>query len=362
MPERQARQEALRQAAAERILLLDTAMGTAIQAFRLGEEDFRGRRFADHPRELKGNNDLLCLTRPKVVREIHLGNLEAGADIVETNSFNSTAISQTDYGMAGHVLELNGASARLAREAADDFSRKTPDKPRFVAGVLGPTSRTASLSPDVEDPGYRNVTFDELVRNYREAAEGLMRGGADLLLVETVFDTLNARAALFAIDQLFEERKEALPIMVSGTITDLSGRTLSGQTPEAFWYSIRHARPFSVGLNCALGPKELRPHIAELSRIADTLVSAHPNAGLPNQFGGYDLSPEVMAEHIGEWAREGLINIVGGCCGTTADHLRAIAAAVEGKSPRNVPQVKPWMRLSGLEPFVLPRDEEEEAA
>lgn len=362
MSDRQARLKALQKAAAERILLLDTAMGTAIQAYRLGEEDFRGKRFADHPKELKGDNDLLCLSNPEVVREIHVGNLEAGADILETNTFNATGISQTDYGMEDVVGELNEAAARLAREAADVFSKRTPERLRFVAGVLGPTSRTASLSPDVEDPGFRNVTFDELVRNYREAAEGLIRGGADLILVETIFDTLNARAALFAIDELFEARGERLPIMISGTITDLSGRTLSGQTPEAFWYSVHHARPFSVGLNCALGPKELRPHIAELSRVADTLLSAHPNAGLPNQFGGYDLSPDAMAEHIGEWAAEGLINIVGGCCGTTPDHLRAIAAAVDGKPPRKVPRAKPWMRLSGLEPFVLPRDEEEEAA
>lgn len=362
MLERKERQKELRRAAAERILLLDTAMGTAIQAFGLGEEDFRGSRFADHPTDLKGDNDLLSLTCPDVVRQIHVGNLEAGADILETNTFNATAISQMDYGLEAHVRELNEAATRLAREAADSFTKITPDKTRFVAGVLGPTSRTASLSPDVEDPGFRNVTFDELVRNYREAAEGLIQGGADLILVETIFDTLNARAALFAIDALFEDLGERLPIMISGTITDLSGRTLSGQTPEAFWYSVRHAQPFSVGLNCALGPKELRPHVAELSRFADTLVSAHPNAGLPNQFGGYDLSPDAMAEHLGEWASEGLINIVGGCCGTTPDHLSAIAAAVEGKSPRTVPCVRPWMRLSGLEPFVLPRDEEEEAA
>lgn len=362
MSDRQARQKALQEAAAQRILLLDTAMGTAIQDLRLTEEDFRGTRFADHPKELKGDNDLLCLSRPEVIRDIHLANLEAGADILETNTFNATGISQADYGMGEVVAELNEAAARLAREAAETFTRKTPEKPRFVAGVLGPTSRTASLSPDVEDPGFRNVTFDELVWNYREAAQGLMRGGADLILVETIFDTLNARAALYALDELFEAEGEALPIMISGTITDLSGRTLSGQTPEAFWYSMHHARPFSVGFNCALGPKELRPHIAELSRFADTLVSAHPNAGLPNQFGGYDLSPEAMAEHIGAWASDGLINIVGGCCGTTPDHMRAIAAAVEGKAPRKVPSLKPWMRLSGLEPFVLPRNEEEEAA
>jgi len=337
-------------------------MGTAIQDRRLEEEDFRGSRFADHPKELKGNNDLLCISRPEIIREIHVGNLEAGADILETNTFNSTAISQADYGMAEIIPELNEAAARLAREAADEFSHKTPDKPRFVAGVLGPTTRTASLSPDVEDPGFRNVTFQELAANYRTAAQGLMRGGADLILVETIFDTLNARAALYALDELFEAEGKALPVMVSGTITDLSGRTLSGQTPEAFWYSVHHVRPFSIGLNCALGPKELRPHIAELSRFADTLVSVHPNAGLPNQFGGYDLSPEAMAEHLGAWARDGLINIVGGCCGTTPEHMRAIAEAVEGCPPRKVPSAKPWMRLSGLEAFVLPRDEEEEAA
>jgi len=362
MTDRKTRQEALQAAAAERILLLDTAMGTVIQGYRLEEEDYRGERFADHPGELKGDNDLLCLTRPEVIREIHVANLEAGADILETNSFNATAVSQAEYGLEAVVSELNEAAARLAREAAEEVTARDPARPRFVAGVLGPTSRTASLSPDVEDPGFRNVTFDQLAENYREAAAGLIRGGADLILVETIFDTLNARAALFALDALFEELGESLPVMISGTITDLSGRTLSGQTPEAFWHSVRHARPFSVGLNCALGPKELRPHVAELSRIADTLVSAHPNAGLPNQFGGYDLGPEEMAEHIGGWARDGLLNIVGGCCGTTPAHLEAIAAAVAGHAPRPLPKLQPWLRLSGLEPFVLPRDEEEEAA
>lgn len=362
MTDRKTRRKALHAAAKERILLLDTAMGTAIQGLGLEEDDFRGERFSDHSRDLKGDNDLLVLTRPELIRDIHRENLEAGADILETNTFNTTAISQAEYALESAVDDLNRGATRLAREAADAMTEKTPEKPRFVAGVIGPTSRTASLSPDVEDPGFRNVTYDELVENYRQAAKGLIEGGADLILVETIFDTLNARAALFALTGLFDELGDALPIMISGTITDLSGRTLSGQTPEAFWHSVRHVAPFSVGLNCALGPKELRPHVAEVSRIADTLLSVHPNAGLPNQFGGYDLGPEEMAEHIADWANEGLLNIVGGCCGTTPEHLKAIAAAVEGKAPRRVPRVKPWMRLSGLEPFVLPRDEEEEAA
>jgi len=353
--ERQHRREQLATAAAQRILLLDGAMGTMIQDRRLTEEDFRGTRFADHPRDLKGNNDLLVLTRPDVIADVHRAYLEAGADILETNTFNATRISQAEYGLEDAVVDITREGARLARQAADAMTAATPEKPRFVAGVLGPTSRTASISPDVNDPGKRNVDFETLRRNYREAAEALIEGGADLLLVETIFDTLNAKAALFALDELFESRGEDLPVMISGTITDLSGRTLSGQTPEAFWHSVRHVRPFSVGLNCALGPQELRAHVAELSRVADVAVSAHPNAGLPNQFGGYDLGPEEMAGHIRGWAADGLLNVVGGCCGTPPAHIAAMAEAVEGLPPRQLPTLPPLLRLSGLEAFTLYR-------
>jgi len=348
--------EALRKALEERILVLDGAMGTTIQSHGLEEDDFRGARFAGHPRELRGNNDLLGLTRPDLIRDIHREFLEAGADIIETNTFNSTAISQADYGLEALVYELNAGAARLAREAADAFTARTPSQPRYVAGVLGPTSRTASISPDVNDPGYRNVTFDELHETYLEAIRGLVDGGVDLILVETVFDTLNAKAALYALEDYFETHGVRLPLMVSGTITDLSGRTLSGQTTEAFWNSIRHARPFSIGLNCALGARQLRQYVAELSRVADTYVSCHPNAGLPNEMGGYDESPGFTAEQIGEFARAGLVNLVGGCCGTTAEHVRAIAEAVKGVAPREVPELPPRCRLSGLEPFTIGPD------
>ncbi|NIR28193.1 MAG: methionine synthase [Gammaproteobacteria bacterium] len=345
--------QALRAALAERILVLDGAMGTTIQDHRLEEQDYRGRRFADHPGELRGNNDLLSLTQPDLIRGIHAAFLEAGADIVETNTFNATAISQADYGLEALVHELNHAGARLAREAADAASAASPERPRYVAGVLGPTNRTASISPDVNDPGYRNITFDDLKAAYAQAVRGLVEGGADLLLVETVFDTLNAKAALFAIEDYFEAEGVRLPVMVSGTITDLSGRTLSGQTTEAFWNSIRHVAPFCVGLNCALGAKQLRQYVAELARVADVYVSCHPNAGLPNEFGGYDDSPEHMAEQLGEFARSGLLNLVGGCCGTTPEHVRAIAEAVRGVAPRELPELPVRCRLSGLEPVTL---------
>jgi 5-methyltetrahydrofolate--homocysteine methyltransferase len=345
--------QALRQALAERILVLDGAMGTTIQNHKLEENDYRGERFADHPRELRGNNDLLSLTRPDLIRQIHREFLEAGADIAETNTFNSTSISQADYGLEDLVYELNREGARLAREAVDALDS---DRPHYVAGVLGPTSRTASISPDVNDPGFRNVSFDELYQAYKEATRGLLDGGADIILVETVFDTLNAKAALFAIDDYFDSQDINLPVMVSGTITDLSGRTLSGQTTEAFWNSIRHARPLSVGLNCALGAKQLRQYVAELSRVADTFVSCHPNAGLPNEFGGYDDTPEDMAKMLGEWARSGLLNMAGGCCGTTPEHIRAIAEAVEGVAPRELPALPARCRLSGLEPCTIGPD------
>ena len=344
--------KALQSAALERILVLDGAMGTMIQQHKFGEADFRGERFADWPRDLRGNNDLLSLTQPDAIKAIHLAYFEAGADIVETNTFSSTRIAQADYGMEAIVADLNFASARLAREAADAAEQKDGVR-RFVAGALGPTNRTASISPDVNNPGFRAVSFDDLAEAYAEAAAALIEGGADLLIVETIFDTLNAKAALFAIESVFEKRGERLPVMISGTITDLSGRTLSGQTPAAFWYSLRHAKPLTIGLNCALGAREMRAHLAELSRIADTLVCAYPNAGLPNEFGLYDESPEYMASLIGEFAEAGLINIIGGCCGTTPAHIRAIAERVKGVAPRKVPNIAPLLRLSGLEPFVL---------
>src|SRR5918995_375964 len=330
----------------QRILILDCAMGTMIQGYGLGEEHYRGERFADHPHDLKGNNDLLCITQPDVIRSIHEAVLEVGADIVETNTFNANAISQADYGTEDLAYEINYEAARLAREAADGYSEQTPEKPRFVAGALGPTNRTASLSPDVNNPGRRNVTFDELAAAYKEAARGLVDGGADLLLVETIFDTLNAKAAIFGIKEYLEEENLEVPIMISGTITDASGRTLSGQVTEAFWNSVRHAEPISVGLNCALGAKELRQYIEELSRLADTHVSAYPNAGLPNEFGEYDETPESMAAEVGEWAENGWLNIVGGCCGTTPEHIKAIAKAVSDQPAREVPEVPRFMRLS----------------
>ena len=335
----------------ERILLLDGAMGTMIQAHGLDEAAYRGERFADWPSDLKGNMDVLTLTQPDIIRDIHAAFLAAGADIIETNTFNSTAISQSDYGTQDLAYRLNLEGARLARAAADAVTAKTPEKPRLVAGVLGPTNRTASISPDVSDPGFRNVDFDALVAAYAEAARGLIDGGADILLVETVFDTLNCKAAIYAILALFDDQGVRLPVMISGTITDASGRTLSGQTPEAFWNSVGHARPISIGLNCALGVKDLRPHVRELARAAGVHVSVHPNAGLPNAFGGYDETPDFMAEHLGEFARAGLVNIVGGCCGTTPEHIRAIAEAVEGVAARPLPAIERRCRLSGLEPL-----------
>ncbi|MEZ0335082.1 MAG: methionine synthase [Gemmatimonadales bacterium] len=338
---------------ARRILVLDGAMGTMIQTYHLGERDYRGDRFADWPRDLRGHSDLLTLTQPEVIRAIHSAYLEAGADIIETNSFTSTSVSLADYGMADMVYEFNFAAARLAREASDEFEARDPDTPRFVAGVLGPTNRTASMSPDVNDPGARYTGFDELAATYREAAQALLDGGADLLLIETIFDTLNAKAAIFAVDSLFESLGWRVPLMISGTITDASGRTLSGQTTEAFWNSVAHARPLSVGLNCALGAAMLRPYVQELSRIAPVLVSTHPNAGLPNEFGGYDETPEYMAGVLGEFAAQGLLNLVGGCCGTTPPHIRAIADAVRDLPPRVPPTLPSRCRLSGLEPLTI---------
>jgi 5-methyltetrahydrofolate--homocysteine methyltransferase len=350
------RRAALLDAAERRILVLDGAMGTEIQARGLDEAAFRGARFRDHPLPLRGDFDVLSLTQPDVVRAIHRGYLDAGSDIVETNTFTATRIAQADYGTADIARELNREAARLARAVADQVTAEEPGRPRFVCGVLGPTNRTASLSPDVADPGFRNVTFEELGAAYAEAVEGLLEGGVDLLMVETIFDTLNAKAALFAIGEVLERLGLAVPVMVSGTITDASGRTLSGQTVEAFWNSTRHADPFSVGLNCALGAAQLRPHVEELSRLAGTRVSAHPNAGLPNAFGGYDETAEAMAAALGEWARSGLVNIVGGCCGTTPAHVRAIAEAVRGSPPRRIPRPEPFTRLAGLEPLTIRPD------
>ena len=338
----------LEQALRQRILILDGGMGTMLQAHELDEKGFRGERFEhghdghahahDHPGcDLRGNNDLLTLTQPQIIRGVHDAYLEAGADLIETNTFNSTRISQADYKLQHLAQELNREGAKLARAACDAMAAKTPEKPRFVIGVLGPTSRTASLSPDVNDPGFRNVTFEELAENYTESANGLIDGGADVIMVETIFDTLNAKAALFALSELFHQRGARVPVMISGTITDRSGRTLSGQTAEAFYYSVRHARPLSVGFNCALGAEDLRPHVQTLANLAECYVSTHPNAGLPNAFGEYDETPEHMASVIGGFARDGLLNLVGGCCGTTPADIKAIAEAVRELAPRTLP-------------------------
>ncbi|WP_372384697.1 methionine synthase [Vibrio sp. BS-M-Sm-2] len=340
----------------QRILLIDGGMGTMIQDYKLEEQDYRGERFADWHSDLKGNNDLLVLTQPKLIKDIHSEYLEAGADILETNTFNATTIAMADYDMESLSDEINFAAAKLAREAADEWTAKTPDKPRFVAGVLGPTNRTCSISPDVNDPGYRNVSFDELVEAYSESTRALIKGGSDLILIETIFDTLNAKACAFAVESVFEEVGIILPVMISGTITDASGRTLSGQTTEAFYNALRHVKPISFGLNCALGPDELREYVGEMSRISECNVSAHPNAGLPNAFGEYDLSPEDMAEHVKEWAESGFLNLIGGCCGTTPEHIRQMAEAVEGVTPRQLPDLPVSCRLSGLEPLTIAKE------
>lgn len=342
----------LEKAANERILIIDGAMGTMIQRHKPTEETYRGTRFADWKQDVKGNNELLSLTQPDMIYGIHDEYFAAGADIAETNTFGAQVISQADYGMESLAYEMNVESARLARKAADEWSKKTPEKPRFVAGAVGPTNRTASISPDVNDPGYRNVNFDELRAAYKDQVKGLIEGGSDIILIETIFDTLNAKAAGFATLQAFEEMNLELPIMISGTITDRSGRTLSGQTAEAFWYSMRHLRPFSIGLNCALGAELMRPYIADLSHVANVRISAYPNAGLPNAMGGYDETGHEMACKVDPWFADGLINIVGGCCGTTPDHIGHIAEHAAKYKPRAVPQIEPKMRLSGLEPFV----------
>ncbi|MFA0566656.1 methionine synthase [Vibrio gallaecicus] len=340
----------------QRILLIDGGMGTMIQDYKLEENDYRGDRFADWHCDLKGNNDLLVLSKPQLIKDIHNQYLEAGADILETNTFNATTIAMADYDMESLSEEINFAAAKLAREAADEWTAKTPNKPRYVAGVLGPTNRTCTISPDVNDPGFRNVTFDELVKAYSESTRALIKGGADLILIETIFDTLNAKACSFAVETVFDEDGIILPVMISGTITDASGRTLSGQTTEAFYNALRHVKPISFGLNCALGPDELREYVSELSRISECSVSAHPNAGLPNAFGEYDLSPEDMAEHVKEWAESGFLNLIGGCCGTTPEHIRQMAEVVEGVKPRQLPDIPVACRLSGLEPLTISKE------
>ena len=335
-----------------RILILDGAMGTMIQAYNFDEAGYRGERFKNHGSDLKGNNDLLSLTQEDCIKEIHKEYLNAGADIIETNTFNASSVSQADYGLEDLVTDLNYESARLAREAADEAAGTGGREVCWVAGVLGPTNRTASMSPQVNDPGFRNITFDDLRETYCTASVALMQGGSDLLLVETIFDTLNAKAALMAVEDAFDKMGYRLPVMISGTITDNSGRTLSGQTPEAFWNSVAHVKPFSIGLNCALGAKEMRPHLEELSRVANTYISAHPNAGLPNEFGEYDETPEMMADQLDAFAQGGLLNIVGGCCGTTPDHIRAFTAHMRAMPPREISDVPQRLRLSGLEPFT----------
>ena len=343
---------ALKVAIEKRILLIDGAMGTMIQRHKLDEAGYRGSRFAGHEKLVKGNNDLLVLTQPGIIGDIHAAYFAAGCDIVSTNTFNAQRISLADYAMEDLSYEINVEAAKLARKAADVAAAKTPDKPRLVAGAIGPTNRTASISPDVNNPGFRNVSFDELVAAYSEQTRGLVEGGCDLILIETVFDTLNAKAAGYAVLEVFDELGVELPIMISGTITDRSGRTLSGQTPEAFYLSIKHLKPFAVGLNCALGAELMRPYLAEIAAIAQSYIIAYPNAGLPNAMGDYDEGPHEMACHLGPWAKEGLLNIVGGCCGSTPEHIAEIGQAVSQFKPRKIPKIERRMRLSGLEPFV----------
>ena len=349
---REQRIAALKSAVKQRILIIDGAMGTMIQREKLDEAGYRGARFADFAKSVQGNNDLLVLTQPKVISSIHEGYLAAGADIISTNTFNAQRISLADYGMEDLAYEINFEAAQLARVAADKQTRLTPDRPRLVAGALGPTNRTASISPDVNDPGFRAISFEELVEAYGEQVQGLIEGGVDLLLIETVFDTLNAKAAGYAVLETFDELGVELPLIVSGTITDRSGRTLSGQTPEAFYFSIRHLRPFAVGLNCALGAELMRPYMAEIAAVAYTYTITYPNAGLPNAMGEYDEGPHEMACQLGPWAKDGLVNIVGGCCGSTPEHVAEIKAHVEKYPPRQPPKPERKMRLSGLEPFV----------
>ena len=338
----------------QRILLLDGAMGTMIQAHKFEESDFRGELYKDWHCDLKGNNDLLSITQPQAIQTIHETYLEAGADIIETNTFNATSVAMADYDMQEVSAKINFESARLAKQAAEKYT--TPDKPRFVAGVLGPTNKACGLSPDVNNPGFRAISFDEMKSAYYESTRALVEGGADIILIETIFDTLNAKAAIFAVESYFEDSGNIKPVMISGTITDNSGRTLTGQTTSAFYHSLSHAKPISFGLNCALGAKELRAYVAELSQIANCFVSAHPNAGLPNEFGGYDETPEMMVTELSEWAESGLINIVGGCCGTTPEHIRALNRVVKNFKPRQVKPVSKACYLSGLEPLSIDKE------
>lgn len=350
---RQAKANALRQAAQARILIKDGPYGTMIQGYRLDEAGYRGPDFADLPQDQKGNNDLLNLSRPDIIAEIGAAYLDAGADVLATNTFNANRISQSDYGTQDLTRDINVSAAKILRKLVDEWTAKTPDKPRFVVGAMGPTNKTLSVSPDVNNPGYREVDFDGMKDVYREQVDALLDGGVDFILVETIFDTLNAKAALMAVAEAGDARGEAIPVMISLTITDMAGRNLSGQTPEAFWYSTRHAQPLTIGLNCSFGARELRPHVAALSKLSDTLLLAYPNAGLPNDLGHYDESPEETAELVEGWARDGLINIVGGCCGTTPEHIRAIARAVDGKRPRALSELSPAMRLAGLEAVTI---------
>lgn len=345
--------ERLQTCAKDRILIVDGAMGTMIQGEGLVEADYRGTRFADWPSDVRGNNDLLVLTKPEVIEKIHNSFLAAGADIIETDTFNATRISMADYDMQEFAREMNVEGAKIARKVADEWTQKTPEKPRFVAGSIGPMNQSLSVSPDVDNPGYRSVTFDQVVASYKEQIDGLIEGGVDIILIETVFDTLNAKAAIFAAQDVFEELGIELPIIMSCTITDMSGRNLSGQTIEAFWHSVRHVKPFAVGLNCAFGADLLRPHAVAIAAIADTLICVYPNAGLPNEMGEYDESPEVTSSLLKGWAEEGLLNIVGGCCGTTPEHIDAIAKAVSGFPPRKIPTAEPVMRLSGIDPVQI---------
>lgn len=342
----------IEKAVSKRIVMLDGAMGTMLQKQKLEENDFRGTRFADWPSPLKGNNDLLVLTKPEAVTKVHNAFLAAGADLIETNSFNATTISQTDYYMSELASEIARAAALVARKCADEWTAKTPDKPRAVLGSVGPMNKTLSISPKVEDPGYRDVTFDEVQISYEGQVEAMV-DIVDAILIETVFDTLNCKAAIAAVHAVYDRVGYQKPILISGTITDRSGRTLSGQTPEAFWLSIAHAKPFAVGLNCALGADEMRPHIAAISKVTDTHVIAFPNAGLPNAFGEYDETPEDMTRQMAPWVSDGLVNILGGCCGSTPEHIAAIYKATQGKAPRQIPMIKPSLRLSGLEPFEI---------
>ena len=344
--------EKFKAAVKERILIMDGAMGTMIQRYKLDEAGYRGTEYAKWNQDVKGNNDLLSITQPHIIKEIHSQYLEVGADIIGTNTFNATTISMADYSMESEAYKINVAAAKIARETADEWEAKTPEKPRFVAGAVGPTNRTASISPDVNNPGYRNVTFDELVEAYKSQTKGLIEGGVDIIIIETIFDTLNAKAAGFAVLSAFKEVGRELPVMISGTITDLSGRNLSGQTPEAFYNSMSHLNPFSIGLNCSFGAEHLRPAMQEISAVSNVQVSAYPNAGLPNEMGEYDETPEEMAGKIEGWAKDGLINLIGGCCGSTPEHIAAIAKAVAPYPPRQIPEVPVKMRLSGLEPFI----------